>query len=212
MATLAQLRTKIAARLQDQQFQSISAANVDSVINISVGYYKYRRYWFNETMATLTLTQGSPNITGVPSDFLYELKRGGISLISSNQVIPLEKVPSEVYDLQNIQGIGRPYMYTYRNNGFEVYFYPDTAYTATLRYIKDYDVLTADGDSNDFIVIAEQMVLYNSLSRIYAEFKQDPNNEDYYTNRARDEEENLLRRGSALSGSGTLTKDSLFLR
>ena len=52
------------------------------------------------------------------------------------------------------------------------------------------------------------MIIYNALSRIYAEYKQDPNMEQYYTARAKDEELNLKRRSDSLTGSGVLTINS----
>jgi len=63
-------------------------------------------------------------------------------------------------------------------------------------------------DTNDFTVYADRMIIYNALSRIYAEYKQDPNMEQYYTARAKDEELNLKRRSDSLTGSGVLTINS----
>ena len=208
MATLGELRTTIGQMLQDTSFQSISASSVNAVINQTIRYYKFRRYWFNETSATLTCTANNPVLSGIPSDFLYELQNGGMAINYSNATYPVCKTDTASYDVMNIQARGMPNFYVYRANQFELYPYPNLAYSVTLRYIKDYAALVNDTDSNDFTNIAEMQILYNALSRIYAEYKMDSNMEAYYTSRADNEEQNLLKRSSALSGSGTLVTET----
>lgn len=208
MATLADIRTKIAERLQDPSFTSISSASVDSVINEALRYYKYHVFWFNESVYTVVLTQGNPVVPSLPSDFLMELTSGGLTIHYSNLFYPLRKISSDVFDGMNVEAVGIPYVYTYRNKQVEVYFYPNIAYTLTIRYIKDYADLLTGTDTNDFTVYADRMITYNALSRIYAEYKHDPNMEAYYTARAKDEETNLKRRSDSLAGSGSLTLHS----
>lgn len=208
MATLGSLRGLIADRLQDPNFQSISASSVNAVINDSIRFYKYRRYWFNETETTLTCTVSNPILPSIPSDFLFELDRGAMAINYSNSVYPVVKINTEQYDCRNVEGLGMPEVYVYRNNQFEVYPYPNVAYSVKLRYIKDYADLVNDVDSNDFTTIADRVILYDALSRIYSEYKQDPNMESYYSNRAVNEEANILKRSSALSGSGTLATET----
>lgn len=208
MATLAEIRNKIAERLQDPSFTSVSSASVDAVINDAIRYYKYHTFWFNEAATVITLNQGNPVIPSIPDDFLMELSAGGLTIHFSNLFYPIRKVSSDVYDGMNVQAIGIPYVYTFRAQQFEVYFYPNIAYSLTLRYIRDYDDLVNDGDTNDFTTYADRMIIYNSLSRIYAEYKQDSNMEQYFTARANDEETNLKRRSDSLTGSGALTLNS----
>jgi len=208
MATLGQMKSTIGDVLQDTSFMSISASSVTSVINDAISYYKNRRYWFNEIKTDLTTTVGNPVLAGVPSDFLREIERGGLSIVYGNSIYSLAKVSTESYDILDNGGSGLPRVYTYRNNQIELYTYPDAAYTLRLRYIKDYAELSQDSDTNDFMTHADRMVRYNALSRIYAEYKQDEKMEAYYTAKADDEEKNLLKRSNALSGSGTLVKDS----
>lgn len=204
MATLGSLRGLIADRLQDPNYQSISASSVNAVINDSLRFYKFRRYWFNETEDDLPCTVNDPILPSLPSDFLYELNRGGLSIYYSNAVYPLVKIDTERFDNLNTEGLGMPAFYVYRNNQIELYPYPNVAYSVKLRYIKDYADLVNDVDYNDFTTIADRVILYDALSRIYAEYKQDPNMESYYSARAENEEANILKRSSALSGSGTL--------
>ncbi len=211
MATLGELRAQIAERLQDTSLQSISASSVNTIINETISYYKFRRYWFNEKEATLSTTADSAVLSGIPSDFLFELSRGGLSVIDNQYVYPLQKVDTFTYDANDIGTRGIPSMYVYRDRTFDLYPIPERVYPVTLRYIKEYADLVNDVDSNDFTTIGERMVRYNALSRIYAEYKMDAQMEAYYTARADNEEQNLLKRSSALSGTGTLAVETRIL-
>lgn len=192
--------------------QGVTAPVIDGYLNDSLRYYKYHRFWFNETAETIVLNQDDPVVPNVPTDFLQEIERGGLSIVYSQVTYPLNKVASEVYDSWNISALGLPALYTYRNEQFEVYPFPNTTYSLIFRYLKDYADLVNDNDSNDFTTLADRVLLYDALSRIYAEYKQDPNMEAYFTARAANEEKNLLKRSSALSGSGTLTTDSVLFQ
>lgn len=206
--TLSTIRNRIGARLQDTSFRSVSSATVDDVINQSLKYYKFRRFWFNDTEADITLTQGVAVIPNIPSDLLQEIPEGGLTIFYGNIYYPLEKRSSQVFDTENVSAIGLPYIYTYRGQQYELYFLPNIAYTLKLRYLKDYADLSADADTNDFLHFADMMIYYNALSRIFGELKQDPKMETYYTARAEDEEKNVGRRTTALAGTGSLVLNS----
>ena len=205
MATLAEIRTSIGVKLQDETFQSVSSASVDAYINDAIQFYKNQRFWFNEDEANITLNINDPVLPNVPSDFLQEVDDGGLVVVYNQFNYPVFKTTSSLYDAENIQGRGIPYVYTYRNGQFELYYFPDQAYLLKLRYLKDYPILSGDGNSNDFTVNAPNMIKYNALSRIYAESKQDDKMESYYTARANSEEASIKRRSSTLTGTGKLT-------
>lgn len=211
MATLLDLRTNIAIRLQDPNFTGIASSNVDAAINTALTYYKRRHYWFNEAIAPITLTQGNPVIPNIPSDFLMEINPGGLTIKYSNLNYEVFKRSSPIYDAENFAGVGLPYIYTFRNKQFELYYFPDQAYTLNFRYLKDYATLINNADTNDFLTYADVMIYYNALSRIYGEYKQDPTMEAYYTARAADEEDDLKRRSGSLIGTGSLTLHSQLL-
>lgn len=218
--TLATLTNRIGERLQDTSFQSISLASVIDVINQSLRYYKFRRFWFNDRAVPggITLVQGQNLVPNIPSDFLVELPEGGLTIFYGNVYYPLEKRSSEIFDSENVSGIGLPYMYTFRaqnqanysagNQGFEVYYKPNIAYTLLFRYLGDYPDLVNSTDTNDFLAYADMMIYYNALSRIFGEYKQDSKMEAYYTSRANDEEENVSRRTTGLAGTGQLIINS----
>lgn len=211
--TLLTLQNRIGERLQDTSFQSISLAAVTDVINQVLKYYKFQRFWFNEEMQPLVLTQGVGIIpsANMPTDFLCEIPDGGLTIFFGNRYWKLDKRSSEVFDSENVSANGLPYIYTYRAGQYEVYYLPNNNYTLNLRYLKDYVDLSSGTDTNDFLNYADMMIYYNALSRIYGEFKQDSKMETYYTSRAEDECTNVSRRTSALTGTGTLTLNSNLL-
>lgn len=211
MATLAEVRTKIAEVLQDTGFTSISSASVDAIINDSLNFYKNERFWFNETAVTLTCTVGNPVLSGIPSDFLRELAHGAMTLFYANVYYPINKVSSEAYDTRNISALGLPQIYTYRNSAIEMYPYPNQAYQITLRYLKDYAPLAGDNDTNDFLTYVDRVIRLDALSRIYFEYKQDPKMAEIYANGAQNELQAVLRRSNVKSGAGSLQIDSVLI-
>lgn len=209
--TLLTLQTRIGARLKDPAFQSVALSDVTDVLNQSLEFYKYRRFWFNDKEADITLTQGQPVIPNIPADFLQELPEGGLTIAYSTVFYPLEKRTSQVFDNENVEGVGLPYCYTYRAQQFEVYFYPNIAYLLKFRYLKDYPALAAGSDTNDFLNFADMMIYYDAMSRIYGEFKEDKDMESYYTARAANEMQNVMLRSSHLTGTGSLVLNSNLL-
>lgn len=209
--TLSTIRNRIGERLQDPSFRSISSASIDDVVNQSLKYYKFRRFWFNESVAEITLTQGVSIVPNIPTDLLQELPDGAFTIFYSNVYYPLQKSPTNIFDSENVSATGLPFIYTFRNNQYEVYFLPNIAYDLFLRYLKDYNDLDGDNSTNDFLKYADMMIYYNALSRIFGEYKQDPTMEAYYTARATDEETNVSRRTTALSGTGQLSLNSNLL-
>lgn len=209
MATLATVRAKIASVLQDDSLQSVSAANVDAIINDSIAFYKHQAFWFNEAKADLVCVTGDPVLSGLPSDFLCELSHGGLTLFYANVYYGIEKVSTESYDSRNISALGLPRVYTFRNNQIELYPYPNLAFDIKLRYVKDYAELVGDNDTNDFLTHMERVIRLDALSRIYFEFKQDKNMSATYAEGATSELEAVKRRSNVKAGSGTLVIDSV---
>src|SRR3990167_1567102 len=213
MATLGTLITAVTKKLLDTSNTIVSTADVADNINAAINYYKFYRFWFNESEATITLTEGSGDIT-LPSGFLIDITNDESFTIVYNSVrYPLVKLDSAMFNIENTAGEGMPYCYTFRNNSYECYYLPDQNYTAECRYLKDYDAFQTDGTenalSNDFTAYAERLIMYNALSRLHGELRQDEKMEDYYSARADDELKNLQRRTQMQVASGRLTVESI---
>ena len=213
MATLGALITAVSKRLLDTSNTIVSTADIADSINAAIRYYKYYRFWFNEGEATLTLSEATGDIT-LPTNFLIDLPNNEAFTIVYNDVrYPLVKLDSANFNLENSEQEGMPYCYTFRSNSYECYYVPDQDYTAECRFLKEYDDFETDGDdnnsSNDFTTYAERLIMYNALSRLHGELRQDEKMENYYSARAEDELKNLQRRTQMQVASGSLTVESI---
>lgn len=196
MATFRELQTKVSARLKDPNNVDVSASDVATVINDAIEHWSKRRFWFNEFEENVTLTVGDPALTLVMNTPLYLFKEDGVVIDYSNMRWPLTKVSPAEYDRMNVEGNGLPFAWTERNDAYEVYWYPDIAYTAVVRgivYVAPFELEGQQNDSNIFTINAPDLIMYEALSRLYGEFRQDPKMEDYYANRAMNEEKALKR-------------------
>lgn len=193
MATLGDLAARISGKLKDPDNTHVTDAQVKEAINDAISYWKKRGgfLWFTEFKEDVTLTVGNPAFSLTTNTALSVFDRGGMVITDNNIRYPLLKVSSERFDLENIQAPGRPYIWVYRNGGFECYFYPDQAYTLTVRGKKAYADFATDesdnGATNDWLTEAEKLIEHEALSRLHTEYKQDFANGEVFANSAKDE-------------------------
>lgn len=222
MPTFAQLKTIVSRKLIDPNNTAISASDVGQAINDAIRFWRYRRFWFNESSTTLTMDINDPFVLGygntnssyplapvLPSDFLEELPKDGFVIQYSNLSYTMNKVHPREYDNQNVRGQGLPYCYTWRNGNYEFYWYPNLAYTLSVYYFKNYVDLVSDNDNNDFTNLADQLVIYEALSRLSGEDRQDLEMNNSYAAKADREYSNLERRTFKKTASGKLSVDSI---
>jgi hypothetical protein len=210
MPTFSQLKTKIARKLIDPNSTAVSLANVGEAINDAIRFWRYNPLWFNEATATVTLVVGDPVVPSIPSDFLFEDEENGFVILYNQISYSLKKKHPKEYDLTSIQNaVGLPYIYTWRNGVYSVYYNPNLAYTMNIYYIKNYVDLVADGDSNDFTNYADQLIVYEALSRLTGEDRQDTAVGDSYFAKANREFENLKKRSRRHSATGRLTVETI---
>lgn len=206
MATFGELKQKAANRLQDGNSTAVSSLDVGDAINTAIKYWKKKRFWFNEYKQTVTVLKDNPLVT--VTGLLYLLPRSGMSLVDQLYTYDLPFISPDQYDGYNSQGRGRPYAYTYRNGSYELYWYPDKNYTVNLRGVKDYAPLVLDADFNDFTSEADQLVLYDALSRLYGELRPDPEKSNYYADRAQDEYRSLKSQTAKMNTTGYLARET----
>jgi len=206
MATFAEMQTAISERLLDPSNTAVSVANVAASINEAIGYWKFRRFWFNTASDSDTLTAQDP-IIPLPDDFLVELPMNAGFVIEYNDMrYPLiKKNPREYDEVYLANGYGLPTIYTLKAGVYYCYYLPDQAYTVRRWYLKTYDDLVDDSDTNDFTDNAANMLIYWALSKLYAELRQDDKMEAYYSARALDEYNNLQVRSEKANSTGHLT-------
>lgn len=207
MATnLGSFITRVTSRLKDPSFTSVTRAEIIAVINKAIEFYTEETFFFNDFTETVTLTQNDPALPALvtnPNPTLI-FEKGGIVINYAQNRWPLTKVAVNEYDVMNVEGRGIPYAWTYRAGGWLLYYYPDAAYEAIIRGLKSYNPLVNDSDTNDFLNEGENMILYDVLSRLYAEFRQDDKMEPYYSARAESEKVRLKRKTHRLRRTGRL--------
>jgi len=204
VATFGELQVKASTRLKDPQNQAVSATDVAAIINDAITHWNKRRFWFNEFEEIVTLTQNNPVLPALTVTPEYIFKEGGIVVDYAQTRWPLEKISSAEYDSINVQGRGIPYAWTFRNNNYELYWYPDANYSAVIRGVKQYPALSGTNDTNDFTTDASDLILYETLARLFGEFRQDTKMEGYYLARTNNEYQTLKRRTRRNNSTGRI--------
>ena len=221
-ATFGQLQSRVAARLIDPSSTAVSLANVAQAINDAVAYWKTRKFFFNQRVANLTLDVNDPFVLQygntnsnypsapvLPSDFLFEDEENGFTIPYNNLTYAVTKQPPAVYDNASNNGKGLPYIYCFRNGNYELYFFPQIAYTLRVNYICDYVDLVAATDTNDFTKYADKLIEYDAISRILADLRMDDDRAAKFAARAQEENTNLKSRSRKQNATGRLTVDSI---
>lgn len=211
MPTFGQLKTLVSQKLLDPNNTAVSATDVGNAINDAIKFWKFRRLWFNVVSDTATLTEHDPVIP-LPSNFLVEIVDNPFRIAYSTMRYDMQKRDPNVFDdwfLTN--GYGIPQIYTNKAGIYYCYPIPDRDYTLLRYYLKDYDELTTDDQTNDFTDHADKLILYDALSRLYAENRQDDKMEAYYSARGEDEFTRLTTFTALKEAPEDLTLDSYLM-
>ncbi len=204
MATLSQIRIRIASKSKDPSYTGVSAADVDAEINRAVRFYSNHRFWFNEDLADITLTADNYLVPSIPSDLSTEIE-GGLILIDAQVKIPLQRLNNIDFFMMDVDQTGRPCWYTYRDNNYYVLPTPQEAYPLKFRYLKKYTTLSGDSATNDFTNNAEDLLMLHALKNLYAEDKQDSERASFYAGLESEELSSLKNRTDDRISSGYLT-------
>ena len=198
------MQTQVKNLIDDTNGTAVSSSDVIAALNAALDFWKNKRFWFNETVDTaVTFTVDTAAIGDMPTDLLYPLQRGGIVLNYQSRRYELTKVSAEIYDMMNAEVSARPMYYTYRSGAYEVYPYPDQAYTGVVRYIKDYTALADDTDTNDFTDNAPWLLIYDASSRIAGDRLQDLDMSAKHSMSADKEYKALMGRTNRLNSTGS---------
>lgn len=209
MATLQQIRESVRRKLIDSESTAFSDSVLNEEINRSIKYYSRSRFYFNETLSTITLTAGAQVVPSIPSDLQSELQVNGLMLIDNQVKIDLEKLLPDVFFENDYEQTGRPIYYTYRNDQFLLLPIPQEAYSLILRYLKTYSDLSADSDTNDFTDNASDLIMLHTLKNMYNEDKQDLENGARYQELERMELLSLKERDKSRLGTGQLYAETI---
>lgn len=210
MATFGQIRNRVGRKIQNPNFTgNLSASVVEEEINRSVRFYENYRFFFNEELASITLTAGQKVVPSIPSDIQSPLYVNGLMIIDSDIKITLEKLSPTDFFNRDYDQTGRPYFYTYRDGEFLLTPVPQENYTLVFRYLKAYPDLSGDSDTNDFTNNAEDLIMLHTVKNLYAEDKQDPESAAYYQALEDKELEAVLERSNDYNSTGYLSNYSI---
>lgn len=195
MATLAQMITRIADRLLDPNHTIITEQQIREAVNEAIDFHKYETFFFNEFEETVTLTADSATLTLSTNTPLEIYEEGGVVIDYGQQYWDVRRVSTQQYDSESTQSTGMPYIWTYRNDGYELYFIPDQAYSCIVRGIKDYTAFditgTDDANTSDWTTTAERLTRYTALSNLATDYRQGLEMADKFEQRAAMELEKL---------------------
>lgn len=209
MATLSELRTRIARKLADGNLVDPTSAEIDAQINSTIDYYETDKFWFSEDRASITLTVGSAVVPDIPSDFKQIIEPNGVVVLENQVRYPLIHLTPLEYDTINVDGIGLPRGYTYRDGQFLLWYYPDQAYTLFLFYRKTYADLVNDSDSNDFTTHAERLIEYKTLANLSMDYRFDPARAERYERQSLDEFNKIKRETYNRTATGSLLTENI---
>ncbi len=209
MATLKQIRDRVARKSQDADFTSLSASVVDSEINRAIRYYQNQQFWFNENLTTIILNADDNVIPNIPANVISELQVNGLTLIDDQVKIDLQKMATNLFMERDFDQTGRPMYYTYRNGQYLVLPRPQEAYTLQFRWLEKYADLVNDDDTNDFTINAEDLIMLHTLKTIYAEDKEDTERGLYYQGLEDNELKELQKRSESRLSTGELTINTI---
>lgn len=171
MSTLAQMRSRIA----DDLNRSDLNVQIDKSINRAISFYEKEEFWFRETTSTFSTIinqEGYGTADSLPSDIL-EIDYAKL-ILSSTVHQELEKRPfAYIQQLNAGRATGDPTDYAWYQNKLYLYLIPNSVKTITLFYRKSYSVLSADSDTNDFTVYAEDLIEARASWWIYSRILKD---------------------------------------
>lgn len=211
MSNFAQMKLWVSKRLLDPNGTSVSSDDVGEMINQAIEYWKKRRFWFNEKTETVTLAR-SNNFIPLPDDYyIPSLDFGAFVIEYSGIRYPLKKLSEASYNNYYLSnGIGQPFWWSKQAepDNYVVYPIPDKDYTLRCFYLKKYDPLVADNDTNDWTDLAQDLIKYQALAYGMNDFRQDFNAADRFQERAKTEYQNLLLRTRKENATGHLVNYS----
>lgn len=164
----------IQARIADELARTDLTAQIKAEILSAIRHYARQRFWFNEEAATATTTPGAAGLKiAVPSDAV-EFDEMTVAVGGIPQ--PMERLPWRDFVARgalNTAAHGVPARWAYRDDQFWLSPTPDAAYTLTLYYVNTLPELAADGDSNAWTTIAEELIRARACAAVRIRYLRD---------------------------------------
>lgn len=176
MSTFAQIRSNVADYLNRTDLTT----QINRSINRSITYYEKERFWFNETTGTFSTVSGTKNYSSstIPSD-IAEIDYVEI-VVNSNDFELKPRTYEYIEQIDVHHAIGVPTDYAFYQENIYLYPIPNDIYTIRVSYQQKYTTLSADSDTNDFTVYAEDLIEFASSRWVYGAVLQNKAKSDEY--------------------------------
>lgn len=167
MTTLAIMRAAILDQLGNDG--AMTTAQIDNAIRSSIRHYGRRKWWFNQdkdaTFSTVASQEyySSTDLAVIPNV---------LNIVSVLITVNGLKTVLIACDFEDIQGwqtgavTGQPRWFTVFENQIRLYPIPDAVYTITLAINQKLTEVTADADTNAWLVEAEELIRQASKKRL----------------------------------------------
>lgn len=156
MATFLEAQQRIA----DDLNRSDLTAQIKEAINRAIIYYEKEPFWFKETngtFVTVASQQAYGTVDGIPSD-IARIKRLETAVGTSVYDI-VERDINYIRDVNPNSATGDPPTnYAWWQKKIYLSLVPSQVRTITAYYTKTYTELSADADTNDWLVYAEDLI------------------------------------------------------
>lgn len=140
--------------------ESITTAQIKNAIQTAISYYQNTPFFFNQKITTFTTIGGrqyydASDLADIPN--IFQMRNATIALNGTN--LPLDEAEfNDIDDTQTGSFIGFPYLYAYYTQKIRLFPIPDSGYIVTLSFIQNFTALSADTDTNSWMVEAEAMI------------------------------------------------------
>ena len=138
-----------------ERSDTTSLGYIASEILSAIRHYETERFWFNEEVATTSTVADQSNYA-LPTDFIYD---DHMTVTVSGRKYPVfPRTYQEIADVDETTFSGYPSIYAIHKEEFRLYPTPNGVYTLTHAYVKSLSSLSADADTNAWMVEAEPLI------------------------------------------------------
>lgn len=192
----------------------LDRTDMTTQINLAIGraiqHYESEGFWFKETTGTFACvaSQKAYTTSSIPSD-IAEIDYMEVR-VSGNDY-PITQISYEEIESIDFSGqTGIPSRYAYYKQSLYLYPIPNSTYTVTISYKKEYTALSADSDTNDWTTEAEDLIEARALWWIYARILKDTEQANSYKGIEIDNLNNLRIKTGKLLANNVTTKATDF--
>lgn len=132
-------------------------AQAQNAIQSAISFYEDTPFWFNDEIATASTTNAT-EYYALPTDFRRDRS---LTCTVNGNAYPLKRRSQKTLDnwfINSTNYTGYPSDYSIYKEQFRLYPIPNGTYTLTLSYVKKLSAISADADTNAWMVEGEELI------------------------------------------------------